>query len=358
MILSLRVVNFRGFAGENREFNFCRMGDLGQSCVTSIVGGSGSGKSSIVSALELLQAIARGARSTEQLHGGDLLAVSPEIKKPCEIVIKFEQQGAVFQYGLKFEGDEKKRCWHVENELLLVGKPDDVCLMPVFARTGQLVEIGGVDGGHGSYELDTKVFVLTTFATIDRMHPLFRTKNYLANLLIFGDKVGYMDDLVPVEKRPCYLAPRAENLGAWLSYQIANHVGFYREFSTVLRRYFPRFKKLVVAKEPNTGDHLALLLTARGSSEEDHIVPLWMLSSVEQIIFLGVVIATTCAVFVTVDCVCDDFDLIEEFCPKLATEIERRVSGHRHFIALHKRNHKLYLAHCVRIDKEKQDVQS
>lgn len=358
MILSLRVANFRGFVGKKREFILGRRAALGHGCVTSVVGSAGSGKSSVVSALELLQTIARGARSTDQLHGGDLLAVSSDLKKPCEIVIKFEQQGALFQYGFKLESDEKERCWRIENEWLLKGKPDGSRLMPVFARTGRLVKIGGDEAVRGSYELDTKVFVLATFATIDRMHPLFRTKSYLANLLIFGDKIGYVNDSVPTEKRPCYLASRAENLGAWLAYQIANQAGFYREFAAVLSRYLPRFEKLVVADEPNTGNHLALLLKARGHSEEGRVVPLWMLSSSERTIFLGAIMVTACAVFVSADCVCDDFDAIEESCPTLAAEIGRRISGRKQLIAFHKRNHKLYQTHSVRIAKEGNDVQS
>lgn len=356
MILSLRVANFRGFSGENREFTLGRMAALERGCVTSVIGSSGSGKSSIVSTLELLQVIARGARSTDQFHGGDLLAVSSELKKPCEIVIKFEQQGTVFQYGLKLEGDEQQRCWLVESEWLLVGKSDGARLIPVFARTGRLVEIGGDEASHGSYELDTKVFVLATFATIDRMHPLFRAKSYLANLLIFGDKIGCVNDLVPAEKRPCYLAPRGENLGAWLTYQIASHAGFYREFAAVLSHHLPQFEKLVVANEPITGNHLALLFKARDRTEAGRVVPLSMLATSERMILLGAVMETACAVLVSVDCVCDDFDLIEETCPALAAEIGRRISGRRHLIALHKRNHNLYQTHGVRIDRENKDV--
>lgn len=358
MIKSIRVANFRGFAGQDRKFVVGRSSATGRGCVTSITGMPSSGKSSLVSALELLQMIARGARSTDQLHYGEQTAISSDFGKPCDIVLRFTLSETVFEYGLRLECDLSARCWKIENEWLNVGKDDGLRLSPVFVRSGTLVEIGGMDAGGGSYELDQKVFVLSTFTPPDRMHPLYRTRVYLANLFILGDKLGSFDDRVPAESRPGYFFSRGEHLGAWLSFQMKNRAGFYSVLADVLRRHLQGFDRLVLAHEATAGSHLAVMYSKHPLDCKERIVPIWMLSTVERTVLWGAIIATVGKVFSPQDCICDDFDLIEEHCPKLAAEIGRVYADAGHLVGLHKRNIKLYANCYVRLSKETEDVQA
>ena len=90
----------------------------------------------------------------------------------------------------------------------------------------------------------------------------------------------------------------------------------------------------------------------------ERIVPIWMLSTVERTVLWGAIIATVGKVFSPQDCICDDFDLIEEHCPKLAAEIGRVYAEAGHLIGLHKRNLKLYASCYVRLSKESEDAQA
>lgn len=352
MIRRVKISNFRGFSGKVYEFVIGRVSSRERGCVTSVVGPSASGKSSLVSALEFLQAVARGVRSADLLHGGELSAVSSDLSKPCDIVVVFSIARIVYQYGLRLECDVRARLWQIENEWLSVGRDDGSVLTPVFARTGMHVEVGGIQSGAGTYELDQKVFVLSTFVTPDAMHPLFRAKAYFANLFIFGDKIGFLDDHIPDQNRSAYLRPRAENLGAWLSFQMGNRVDFYRTLSEVLQRYLPLFSRLVVAHERASVSRLSALFLPSSISGSERTVPLWMISSTERAILLGAVMVAIGRVFRPADCLCDDFDLIEEACPKLASEIGHVFSTDGHLMAFHKRNRSLYQTVAVHLAKE------
>lgn len=355
MVLRIKISNFRGFSGESREFmvGYPSLPDRG--CVTSIVGDSASGKSTIVSALELMQAVARGVRTTEELHSGDLAAISAVVDKPSDISVSFSDRGVLYEYGFRFECSQMNRLWKIENEWLSVGDEQDK-MSPVFARAGTLVKIGGLEGSDGTYELDQKVFVLSTFASNDRSHPLLRARTYFANLFIFGDKIGYLNDSIPTQRRPCYCWSRAENLGAWLSFQMGANPNFYRILADGLRRYLVGFNRLVVSREPVTGDHLAVMFASSNPGSISRIVPLWMLSSRERMVFIGVILLTVGKVYAPTCVVSDDFDLIEESCPSLAAEIGRVYAGAGQLVALHKHNHKLYQRVLVNLNKEAHDV--
>lgn len=356
MVLRIKISNFRGFSGESREFVLGRLSLSYRGCVTSIVGNSASGKSTIVSALELMQAVARGVRTTEELHSGDLAAISAVVDKPSGISVSFSDRGWLYEYGFRLECNKVNRLWKIENEWLSVGDENQDKLSPVFARTGTLVKVGELEGTNGAYELDQKVFVLSTFASNDRFHPLLRARAYFANLFIFGDKIGYLNDSIPAQRRPCYCWSRAENLGAWLSFQMGTNPNFYRVLADSLRRYLVGFNRLVVSREPVTGDHLAVMFDSSNQGSRSQIVPLWMLSSVERTILIGVVLLTLGKVYAPVCVVSDDFDLIEEACPSLAAEIGRIYAGAGQLVALHKRNHKLYQGVSVNLNKEAHDV--
>lgn len=356
MILSLRIDNFRGFARKRRKLVFCRPYAGARGYVTSIVGKAASGKSTVVSALELLQAVARGKQNIGQLHYGEVAAISSCLDEPCEIVVRVKHMSSVFEYGLKFEYGREQGCWLIENEWLLVGRDEGLSLAPVFARVGRHVEIGGIENGKGSYEQDQKIFVLSTFSTADRQHPLSLARFYLANLFIFGDKIGWVDARVPHEVRPCFFSPRAENLGAWLSYQTRSKAEFYNVLANSLRHHLPRFDRLVITREQTTGPQLSVAFKdSESDTTNPRVVPMWMLSTVERTILFGTIIATIGTVFAPVDCVCDDFDLFEKSCPLLAGEIGHIYAQSGHFVGFHKKNFKLFQNNGISLSRETDD---
>lgn len=327
MLRAISINNFRCFTGQ-RTISFVSPEFMRLASTVVISGDAGSGKSTVIYSILLIQAIARGMTRIESYGNGDPILISSQQTLPCELVVDFDCEGAAYQYGLSLSYDVFASRWRIGGEWLRAGG------MVIMTRTGSHVVISGVDGG--SYELDQSSFVLATFVSQDQAHPLVKARSYLAGLFVFLPEPVLFDDGYDSRQSYPYLAPGGQNLGAWMLSFLSNRMSAYPELSKLLVRHLPGFQR-IVSKADATGRNRVYLMMAAGGRFYE--VPLMLVSKAQKLIVLACLMTVIGELYPSIVCIWDDFDqlarvsksLADGLCATLACQGQLIMTSHANY---------------------------
>ncbi|HTW64722.1 MAG TPA: AAA family ATPase [Bryobacteraceae bacterium] len=252
MIRRLYVHNFRCL--ENFELSLA-----GQSSVL-LIGKNGSGKTSVGSALEILQRIARGTNRVDDLVKPKDFARG-RMDVPLRFEIEIELEGKICTYTVALELLKADRRFRVAEEKVQVGGD------AAYTReTGRVYQ-----------QIDLQLFALPILQQKSPNDPIFLLRRWLARMLILRP----VPQLISGESKGETLEPEPQvtDFGAWFSGLVSNAPSVYSEIDQYLKQVMPDLKDI---KNPLVGTD-ARSLTVQFSNEQGSlIVPFEDLSDGEK----------------------------------------------------------------------------
>jgi predicted ATPase len=231
MIKRLYIHNFRCL--ENFELNLAEFRSV------LLLGRNGAGKTTIGSALEVLQRIARGTnRVGDLVKPKDLTNGRSEIPARFEVEVTLE--GQHYAYSVAFEFPTGFRELRVAEEKLSVdGNPifTRELAQVRLARTGQATE--------AAFRIDWHLVALPIVQEQSKGDPLSIFKRWLASILILRPVPG----LACGESRlnaPDLNVPdtKVTNIGSWFSGMVTADPSTYSQVSEYLLQVMPDFKRI------------------------------------------------------------------------------------------------------------------
>lgn len=223
MLQRLYVHNFRCF--ENFELV------IKETSSALLIGKNGVGKSTIGSALEILQNIGRGVNRV-----GHLARVKDFARGRSDVPIRFEIEvlldGKLYQYVLALELPEKFRELRVsEEQLLCEGKP-------VYSRKeAQVLLHANSQNREARFLVDWHLVALPIIQEQSAADPLFIFKTWLAHIIILDPIPRLMTGDASDET----LEPMrdASNVGDWFSGLLGQYPAAYTQVDQYLRKVMP-----------------------------------------------------------------------------------------------------------------------
>jgi predicted ATPase len=226
MLQRLYVNNFRCL--ENFELTMKEMPSA------LLIGKNGAGKSTIATALEVLQSIGRGINRVGQLvKSKDFTRGRDDIPIRLEIEVLIEER--LYKYILALELPEKFKELRVfEEQLLVAGNP-------IYSRKeAQVTLYSSSQNRESQFLVDWHLVALPVIQEQSETDPLHTFKTWLAHIIILapipslmtGDSSG--ETLQP--KRDC------SNIGEWVSGLLGRYPAAYREVDKYIQEVMPDFQ--------------------------------------------------------------------------------------------------------------------
>ena len=227
MIRRLHVNNYRCL------LNFSL--DLPDLSSVLLIGDNGVGKSTIVSALELLQKIARGTNRVNDLLGPKDLN-REHVHSPARIELEVEIRGSEYKYSISFEFPPEFTELRVRDESFSVdGKP-------IFTRTLSDVSIT-TNSDVVTFRLDWHLAALPIIQARSERDPLFIMTNWLALMVILRPIptriLGNSDN-----SGTLLINSECENFGSWFAGLLARYPSAYSVIDKYLKDLMPDFKDI------------------------------------------------------------------------------------------------------------------
>lgn len=204
-----------------------------------LLGKNGVGKTTVGSALELLQRIARGAnRVGELIKPRDL--TNGRAEAPMRLEVEAELSGDVYLYSIAFEFPSRFR------ELRVLDEKLQVAGRPVFTR--ELAEVRITRDNPTPeimFRIDWHLVALPIIQEQSTQDPLSVFKTWLRNTLILRpvpSLFGGISDGVGSE--PAMINARAVEIGAWFTDMMATSPNTYSHVSEYLLQVMPDFSKI------------------------------------------------------------------------------------------------------------------
>jgi len=201
-----------------------------------LIGGNGSGKSTVGFALEILQKIARGENSVDKLvKSKDLSRGRAEVPMRLEIEVEFD--GSLYEYTLAFELPAGFKALRVRDENLKIdGKP-------IYSR--QFAEIHLHKSGSrpdATFGLDWHYVALPIIQLHSSADKLSAFKQLIARSLIFRP----VPVLISGESNKELLEPDTfvSNFGDWFFGITRYAPAAYSQISKYLKQVMPDFKEI------------------------------------------------------------------------------------------------------------------
>jgi energy-coupling factor transporter ATP-binding protein EcfA2 len=195
-----------------------------------LIGGNGSGKTTVSFALEILQKIARGTnRVGELVKPKDLLGRKGV---PMRLEIEVDLHGRTHAYSVAFEFPEGFRELRIFDEKLSVDGN------PIFTR--ELAQVNFVRSGHDKearFSIDWHLAALPIIQQQSVKDPLFVLKQWLARMLILRPIPPLI--LGKSEHDTLEPHPHVTDLGAWFSGLLAFKPAAYTRIAEYLKQVMP-----------------------------------------------------------------------------------------------------------------------
>jgi predicted ATPase len=237
-----------------------------------LIGKNGSGKTTVGSALEVLQQIARGTNRVSELIGW--LDVMHAGGRPTRFELEVELASNVYEYVVAFSltkpfGDLRV----VEEKLTAGGKL-------VFARAQAK---DGEPEDSAKLSIDWHLVALPIIQEGSSDDPLFIFKRWLARMLILRPLPALIDGYSEEET----LEPSSDvsNFGAWFSGVLALAPAAYRTIDEHLKGVMPDLydiKNPIVGDKPKVGDKSRSILVQFRNESGSLTLPFWQLSDGEK----------------------------------------------------------------------------
>ncbi|MCP2727647.1 AAA family ATPase [Limnofasciculus baicalensis] len=228
MLQRLYVHNFRCL--ENFELTLKEMPSA------LLIGKNGSGKSTIRSALEVLQKISQGINRMRELEKLKLISPKDFARGRSDVPIRFEIEvllnDKLYKYILALELPEKFRELRVCQEQLLVAGE------PIYSRKEAQVTLHtSSQNREAQFLLDWHLVALPVIQEQSETDPLRMFRNWLARTIILAP----IPSLMTGESHGETLEPKqdASNFGDWFSGLLSRYPAAYTQVDKYLREVMP-----------------------------------------------------------------------------------------------------------------------
>ncbi|TAF06319.1 MAG: ATP-binding protein [Nostocales cyanobacterium] len=220
-----------------------------------LIGKNGSGKSTIATALEVLQSIGRGINRVGQLvHSKDFTRGRSDVPIRFEIEVLLKDK--LYKYVLALELPEKFKELRVSEEQLLVWGE------PIYSRKeAQVTLYTSLQNREAQFLVDWHLVALPVIQEQSETDPLRIFKTWLARMIILAP----IPSLMTGDSNGETLEPKrdASNFGEWFSGLLGRYPASYTQFDKYLREIMPDitdvqneligkdFKSMIVRFEEN-----------------------------------------------------------------------------------------------------------
>jgi predicted ATPase len=203
-----------------------------------LIGKNGSGKSTVGTALEILQRIGRGINRV-----GHLVQIQDFARERTDVPIRFEIEVLIhqklYQYSLALEWAKNVEELRIfEEQLTISGKP-------IYSR-----QSASVTQGTAKFMVDWHLVALPVIQERSEADPLHIFKKWLAHLIILAP----IPSLMTGESNSETLKPKRDgtNFGEWLSGLLGRYPAAYMQIDQYLRSVMPDirdFQNELIGKE-------------------------------------------------------------------------------------------------------------
>ncbi|MBE9161536.1 MULTISPECIES: AAA family ATPase [Microcoleaceae] len=228
MIQRLYINNFRCL--ENFELKIQGMPSA------LLIGKNGAGKSTIASALEVLQKISRGINRMRELEKLKLISPKDFARGRSDVPIRFEievlLEDKLYKYILAFDLPEKFKELRVFEEQLLVAGD------PIYSRKEAQVTLHiSSQNREAQFLLDWHLVALPVIQEQSETDPLHIFKTWLARTIILAP----IPSLMTGDSNGETLEPKRDgsNFGEWVSGLLSRYPAAYTQVDKYLREVMP-----------------------------------------------------------------------------------------------------------------------
>ena len=201
------------------------------------IGKNGTGKSTIASALEVLQSIGRGINRV-----GELVQLNDFVRGRADVPIRFEievlLEEKLYKYAIAFELEEKNRELRVfEEQLLVTGNQ-------IYSRTEAQVTLhASWLNPEAQFLVDWHLVALPVIQERSETDPLHIFKTWLARMIILAP----IPSLMTGDSHGETLEPKRDgsNFGEWFSGLLSRYPAAYTQVALYLREVMPDIKDLL-----------------------------------------------------------------------------------------------------------------
>ncbi|MBK1989073.1 AAA family ATPase [Sphaerospermopsis aphanizomenoides BCCUSP55] len=223
-----------------------------------LIGKNGSGKSTIATALEVLQSVGRGINRVGQLvHSKDFTRGRSDVPMRFEIEVLLKDK--LYKHILALELPDKFKELRVSEEALLVSGE------PIYSRKeAQVTLYSSSQNREAQFLVDWHLVALPVIQEQSETDPLRIFKTWLARMIILAP----IPSLMTGDSNGETLEPTrdASNFGEWFSGLLGRYPASYTQFDKYLREIMPDitdvqneligkdFKTLIVRFEENNAN--------------------------------------------------------------------------------------------------------
>jgi len=279
--------------------------DLTDQTGVLIVGRNGSGKSSVIDALEILSSVALGrssfreklplsvfSRLSSNLNGSE---ERPPLRFRLEAGLP---QGHRANYEIEFEWS------NVDDEAQVQSERLDVDGIQIFARSAANVSLRMDPSSNNTFPLDRHICALSSIQEPNQDHPLRWFKDWLSNVLVIKPEPERITGLSSVPTRNLVLD--ASNCADWYRWIVTTDPELGSYVNKLLRSIWPDLKAIRNDQRgPSTYD---LHLEFSQEGQRSLRVRLGDLSQGEKIIFLWATLLAWMQINPNSVCVWDEVD--------------------------------------------------
>lgn len=201
-----------------------------------LIGKNGAGKSTIASALEVLQKICRGINRMRDLEKLNLISPKDFARGKSDVPIRFEievlLEDKLYKYILALDLPEKFRELRVFQEQLLVAGE------PIYSRTEAQVTLHtSSQNREAQFMVDWHLVALPVIQEQSETDPLHIFKTWLARMIILAP----IPSLITGDSNGETLEPKRDgsNFGEWISGLLSRYPAAYTQVDKYLREVMP-----------------------------------------------------------------------------------------------------------------------
>jgi predicted ATPase len=201
-----------------------------------LIGKNGAGKSTIASALEVLQKICRGINRMRDLEKLNLISSKDFARGRSDVPIRFEievlLQDKLYKYVLALDLPEKFRELRVFEEQLLVAEE------PIYSRKEAQVTLHTTSPNReAQFRVDWHLVALPVIQEQSETDPLHIFKTWLARTIILAP----IPSLMTGDSNGETLEPKRDgsNFGEWVSGLLSRYPAAYTQVDKYLREVMP-----------------------------------------------------------------------------------------------------------------------
>lgn len=246
MLQRLYVHNFRCL--ENFELN---LKDLPSSL---LIGKNGTGKSTIASALEVLQSIGRGINRVSQLiQAKDFNNGRSGIPIRFEIEVLLKEQLYKYVLALELSTENSKEIRIFEEHLLVAGTP-------IYSREASQISLYT---SPALFQLGWNLVALTLIQVQSETDPLYAFRNWLSRIVILAP----IPSLMTGESSGETLEPKRDgsNFGEWFSGLLRRYPAAYTQVDRYLREVMPDIQD--IQNEPIGKDAKSMIVQFEANNQ-------------------------------------------------------------------------------------------